>query len=157
MNNEHEYFMKEAIKLSQESLESGGGPFGTIIVKNGQIIGKGVNRVTVWNDPTAHGEIVAIRDACKNLNSFQLEDCILYTNSEPCPMCLGAIYWSRPKMVFYANTIQDAKEIDFDDSFIYEEILKNNADKKIIFQQILRDEAQEVFKLWSEKIDKIKY
>lgn len=157
MNDEHAKFMIEAVRLSEESVVSGGGPFGAIIVKEGKIIGRGVNRVTVWNDPTAHAEIVAIREACKYLNSFQLGECVLYTSCEPCPMCIGAIYWARPKIVYFANTQNDAAKIGFDDSFIYEEISKKHSDRLIIFRQIMRDEALDAFKLWSEKSDKIKY
>lgn len=155
--DEHKKYMADAIALSKESLASGGGPFGTVIVKNRKIVGKGINRVSAWNDPAAHGEIVAIRDACKNLNSFQLDDCILYTNSEPCPMCLGAIYWSRPKGVYFANTREDAAAIGFDDDFIYEEIDAEYASRKIPFHQISRNEALEAFALWANKDDKIPY
>lgn len=154
---QHEKYMVEAISLAKESLKSGGGPFGTVIVKDGKIVGKGMNRVTVWNDPTAHGEIVAIRDACKNLNLFQLNDCILYTNSEPCPMCLGAIYWSRLKAVYFANTKEDAESIGFDDKFIYKEIETSHTSRNIPFHQISRDEAQEVFVLWEKKCNKTRY
>jgi len=117
----HEYFMEKAIELSLDNMRSGkGGPFGAIIVKDGKIVGSGANHVTSENDPTAHAEVVAIRDACKNLGTFQLDDCIIYTSCEPCPMCLGAIYWARPKAIYYANTRVDAANIGFDDDFIYE-------------------------------------
>ena len=116
-------FMQEAIALSKQSLINGtGGPFGCVIVKDNVIVGRGNNQVTATNDPTAHAEIVAIRDACKNLNSFQLEGCEIYTSCEPCPMCLGAIYWARPAVIYYGNTRNDAKEIGFDDSMIYDEV-----------------------------------
>ena len=117
-------FMERAIELSLESINSGGGPFGSVIVKDDKIISEGMNRVTVNNDPTAHGEIVAIRNACKELNTFNLSDCFLYSSCEPCPMCMSAIYWSRIGKVYYANTRDDAKKIEFDDSFIYSEISK---------------------------------
>ncbi|HYC83427.1 MAG TPA: nucleoside deaminase [Candidatus Paceibacterota bacterium] len=157
MENEHEKFMAEAIKLSRESVASGGGPFGAVIVKNGEIVGRGINRVTVFNDPTAHGEIVAIREACKNLNSFQLDDCVIYTSTEPCPMCLGAIYWARPKAVYFANTKDDAAAIGFDDAFIYDELDTPYESRKIPFRQMMREEALEAFKDWSGKEDKVEY
>ena len=115
-------FMSRAIELSIESVKSGGGPFGSVIIKNNEIISEGMNRVTKNKDPTAHGEIVAIRNACKNLNNFSLKGCELYTSCEPCPMCLSAIYWSRVDKIYYANTRDDAKKIDFDDSLIYSEL-----------------------------------
>ena len=150
-------FMMRAIELSIESAKSKGGPFGSVIVKNNEIIAEGSNKVTMNNDPTAHGEIVAIRDACQKLNTFDLSGCDLYSSCEPCPMCLAAIYWARIKNVFYANTRIDAKAIDFDDSFIYSEINKDLESRKIKMQQIHRDEALEAFKIWEDKEDKIKY
>ena len=150
-------FMKRAIELSKESINSGGGPFGSVIVKNDKIISEGINRVTVNNDPTAHGEIVAIRNACKELNTFNLSNCSLYSSCEPCPMCMSAIYWSRIGKVYYANTRDDAKKIEFDDSFIYSEISKENKDRSILMEQILRDEALEAFEFWKNKTDKTKY
>ena len=150
-------FMMRAIELSIESAKSKGGPFGSVIVKNNKIIAEGSNKVTMNNDPTAHGEIVAIRDACQKLNTFDLSGCDLYSSCEPCPMCLSAIYWSRIKNVFYANTRIDAKGIDFDDSFIYSEINKDLENRKIKMQQMHRDEALEAFKIWKNKEDKIKY
>ena len=150
-------FMKRAIELSKESINSGGGPFGSVIVKNDKIISEGINRVTVNNDPTAHGEIVAIRNACKELNTFNLSNCSLYSSCEPCPMCMSAIYWSRIEKVYYANTRDDAKKIEFDDSFIYSEISKENKDRSILMEQILRDEALEAFEIWKNKTDKTKY
>jgi len=150
-------FMKRAIELSKESINSGGGPFGSVIVKNDKIISEGINRVTVNNDPTAHGEIVAIRNACKELNTFNLSNCSLYSSCEPCPMCMSAIYWSRIGKVYYANTRDDAKKIEFDDSFIYSEISKENKDRSILMEQILRDEALEAFEIWKNKTDKTKY
>ena len=150
-------FMKRAIELSKESINSGGGPFGSVIVRNDKIISEGINRVTVNNDPTAHGEIVAIRNACKELNTFNLSNCSLYSSCEPCPMCMSAIYWSRIGKVYYANTRDDAKKIEFDDSFIYSEISKENKDRSILMEQILRDEALEAFEIWKNKTDKTKY
>ena len=154
MNNE---FMKKAIDLSVESVNNGGGPFGCIIVKDNKIISEGSNKVTSNNDPTAHGEIVAIRAACEKLNNFSLKGCELYSNCEPCPMCLSAIYWARIDKIYYANTREDAKKIDFDDSFIYSEIPKKIVDRKIKMTQMLRDEALKAFEIWDKKVDKIKY
>tara|TARA_B100001179_G_scaffold155919_1_gene113858 strand:- start:204 stop:674 length:471 start_codon:yes stop_codon:yes gene_type:complete len=155
--SEKNLFMMRAIELSIESAKSKGGPFGCVIVKNNKIIAEGSNKVTMNNDPTAHGEIVAIRAACQKLNTFNLSECDLYSSCEPCPMCLSAIYWSRIENIFYANTRIDAKNIDFDDSFIYSEINKNLENRKIKMQQIHRDEALEAFKIWENKEDKIKY
>ena len=150
-------FMQRAIELSIESINSGGGPFGSVIVKDEKIISEGMNRVTVDNDPTSHGEIVAIRNACKKLNTFNLSNCSLYSSCEPCPMCMSAIYWSRIGKVYYANTRDDAKKINFDDSLIYSEIPKKNEDKKIPIKQMMRNEALKAFDLWDKKIDKIEY
>ena len=155
--SEKNLFMMRAIELSIESAKSKGGPFGSVIVKDNKIIAEGSNQVTINNDPTAHGEIVAIRDACKKLNVFNLSRCDLYSSCEPCPMCLSAIYWSRIENVFYANTRIDAKRIDFDDSFIYSEINKDLENRKIKMHQMHRDEALEAFKIWENKEDKIKY
>ncbi|MBI2259004.1 MAG: nucleoside deaminase [Flavobacteriia bacterium] len=153
-----EDFMREAIRLSIENVDKNiGGPFGAVVVKDGKIIARGSNQVTSSNDPTAHAEVVAIREACKELNSFQLDDCEIYTSCEPCPMCLGAIYWARPKKVYYANTKKDAAEIDFDDQFIYEEIELNLNNRKLPFEQMLREEALIAFKNWKNKSDKIEY
>ena len=149
--------MKRAIELSIESINSGGGPFGSVIVKDEKIISEGMNRVTVDNDPTSHGEIVAIRNACKKLNTFNLSNCSLYSSCEPCPMCMSAIYWSRIGKVYYANTRDDAKKINFDDSLIYSEIPKKNEDKKIPIKQMMRNEALKAFDLWDKKTDKIEY
>ena len=150
-------FMQRAIELSIESINSGGGPFGSVVAKDNEIISEGMNRVTVNNDPTAHGEITAIRQACKKLNTFDLSGYELYSNCEPCPMCLSAIYWSHIDKIFYANTRDDAKNIDFDDSFIYSEINKKIEDRKIQMIQMHKDEALKAFKIWDEKVDKIKY
>lgn len=156
--SEHNEFMKEAIRLSIDNVESGkGGPFGAVVVKDGKIIARGANSVTSTNDPTAHAEVVAIREACKVLGSFQLDECEIYTSCEPCPMCLGAIYWARPKAMYYANTKIDAAAIDFDDQFIYEEIEKPIADRKLFTKQIMRSEALEAFDKWSKSIQKIEY
>ena len=150
-------FMLKAIELSIKSAETIGGPFGCVIVKENKIISEGSNKVTSTNDPTAHGEIVAIREACLKLNTFNLAGCELYSTCEPCPMCLSAIYWSRIDKIFYANTRDDAKNIDFDDSFIYSEINKKIEDRKIQMIQMHRNEALKAFKKWDEKVDKIKY
>ena len=144
-------FMQEAIRLSMDNVLSGkGGPFGAVIVKNGKIIARGANEVIVTNDPTAHAEVVAIRNACNALQNFQLNGCDIYTSCEPCPMCLGAIYWARPDRLFYANSKEDAAAINFDDKFIYEEIAKPIAERKLFTQQLLREEAGEAFKKWRE-------
>ncbi len=156
MSNETK-FMLRAIELSVQSARSKGGPFGCVIVKDNRIIAEGNNQVTVNNDPTAHAEIVAIRNACKKLDNFFLKGCDLYTSCEPCPMCLSAIYWSHVDNIFYANTRIDAANIDFDDSMIYSEINKDLDKRKIKMKQINRDEALEAFRIWSNKKDKIKY
>ncbi len=154
----HKKFMQAAIKLAEKGVNSNsGGPFGAIVVKDDKIIGEGFNSVTSKNDPTAHAEIIAIREACKKLNSFQLDDCTIYTSCEPCPMCLGAIYWARPKNVFYAGTREDAAEFGFDDQFIYNELESKISDRKIKFENISRDEARPVFRKWEKKNDKTEY
>jgi guanine deaminase len=151
-------YMKEAIRLSIENVESGrGGPFGAIIVKAGKIIATGTNQVTASNDPTAHAEIVAIRRACEVLKSFQLDGCEIYCSCEPCPMCLGAIYWARPDKIFFANTKDDAAKINFDDKFIYEELERPLEERKLFTRQILREEALEAFRKWSASSVKIEY
>ncbi len=158
MPTTNEEFMREAVRAALKGMANNeGGPFGCIIVKNGEIVGRGNNKVTSTNDPTAHAEITAIRDACKNLNDFQLEDCIIYTSCEPCPMCLGAIYWARPKKVYYGSNQQDAANIGFDDEFIYKEIQLPYEKRSISFEQCARDIALEPFQKWSEKEDKIEY
>ena len=149
--------MKRAIELSIKSVNNGGGPFGSVIVKGDKIIAEGSNKVTSNNDPTAHGEIVAIREACKKLNNFSLNGCELYSTCEPCPMCLSAIYWARIDKIYYANTREDARKIDFDDSLIYTELQKNIDKRKISMIQILRNEALKAFELWDQKKDKVKY
>ena len=150
-------FMLRAIELSINSVNTAGGPFGCVIVKENKIIAEGSNKVTSSNDPTAHAEIVAIREACKKLNTFNLTGCDLYTSCEPCPMCLSAIYWSHIDNIYYANTREDAKKIEFDDSFIYLEISKKIEERNIPMKQLLRKEALEAFELWEKKGDKIKY
>ena len=150
-------FMLRAIELSIKSANGTGGPFGCVIVKDDKIIAEGSNKVTFSNDPTAHAEIVAIREACKKLNTFNLSGCDLYASCEPCPMCLSAIYWSHVDKIFYANTREDAKKINFDDSLIYSEISKKYEDRKIPIKQILRDEALKAFEIWDKKTDKIEY
>lgn len=159
LTKEDEGFLRTAIRLAREGMEKNiGGPFGAVIVKDGVIIGKGSNNVTSSNDPTAHAEITAIRDACRNLNSFQLDGCTLYTSCEPCPMCLGAIYWARPSRIVYAATAGDADKIaGFDDSFIYDEINLKQENRSIPTINALREEGQEVFKAWQNKVDKIEY
>ena len=154
MKNE---FMKKAIELSIKSVNSNGGPFGCVIVKNDKIISEGSNKVTFSNDPTAHCEIVAIREACKKINNFSLSGCELYSTCEPCPMCLSAIYWARIDKIYYANTRKDAQKIDFDDSLIYSEFSKNIDERKIPMIQIMRNEALKAFELWDKKTDKVKY
>lgn len=153
-----EKFMQEAIQLSHKGMASNeGGPFGCIVVKNDQIVGRGNNKVSSTNDPTAHAEITAIRDACKNLGTFQLDDCEIYTSCEPCPMCLGAIYWARPKIVYYANNRQDAADIGFDDSMIYDEMNVAIEDRKIPIVPVSREHALKVFEEWRDKPDKTVY
>jgi guanine deaminase len=158
MTEEDKNFMRRAIELAQAGIDANdGGPFGCVVVKDGEIVGEGNNSVTSTNDPTAHAEIVAIREACRNLNSFQLEDCVIYTSCEPCPMCLGAIYWARPRRVFFACTREDAARAGFDDDFIYEEIALPIAERRIKTDFLLRDEGLEVFQNWIDKPDKTEY
>ena len=150
--------MQEAIRLSQTGMENNeGGPFGCVIVKGDEIIGRGNNKVLCNNDPTAHAEITAIRDACKNIGTFQLDGCEIYTSCEPCPMCLGAIYWARPKIIYYANTREDAARIEFDDSMIYEEMKADITNRKIAMVSLNREKALEIFEQWSNKTDKNVY
>ena len=151
-------YMREAVQLAEQGMRSGrGGPFGCVVVRRGEIVGRGSNRVTSTNDPTAHAEVVAIRDACTALQTFQLTDCELYTSCEPCPMCLSAIYWARIPQVYYGNTRADAAAIGFDDDFIYQQIPLDPSQRKIPMQLLLRDEAQAAFREWQGKADKIKY
>jgi tRNA(Arg) A34 adenosine deaminase TadA len=156
--NEHEKFMRRAIELARQGMENNaGGPFGCVVVRDGEIIGEGNNSVTSLNDPTAHAEVIAIREACRSLGTFQLEGSVIYTSCEPCPMCLGAVYWARPAQVFYACDRSDAAEIGFDDDFIYRELDKENADRELPLQTLMRDEALEVFRAWAAKPDKVEY
>ena len=154
MSNE---YMKRAIELSKNNIAHGGGPFGAVVVKDGKIIGEGFNKVTANNDPTAHAEVEAIREACKNISNFDLSGAEIYTSCEPCPMCLSAIYWARLTKIYYANTKKDAAAIEFDDDFIYTEIPKPISDRKISMVQMMRPEALEVFKAWQVSTVKIKY
>jgi guanine deaminase len=150
--------MREAIRLSLQAMRRGkGGPFGAVVVRAGQIVGRGWNQVTSTNDPTAHAEIVAIRDACRRLKSFQLDECELYSSCEPCPMCLSAIYWSRLRAVFYGNTRRDAARISFDDDFIYREVASPPHRRRLKMKQIMRTEALKAFSEWQNKADKILY
>ena len=158
MTDKDKYFMRCAIALSRNGMESNeGGPFGAVVVKDGEIIAEGNNCVTSSNDPTAHAEVVAIRNACKKLNTFQLDGCTIYTSCEPCPMCLGAIYWARPEKMYYACSKKDAAKIGFDDDFIYKEIALDIKDRSIETVQILQEEANQVFKDWDTKSDKVEY
>ncbi|SKB28146.1 nucleoside deaminase [Daejeonella lutea] len=156
--SEHEQFMRLAIKLSEKNVKNAlGGPFGAAIVRDGKIIAKSGNKVTTTLDPTAHAEVSAIRIACKKLKTFDLSGCVIYTSCEPCPMCLSAIYWARLDKVYFANTKQDAQHIGFDDQFIYDEISLPMSDRKLKIEQMFRDEAQAVFRLWEESDLKINY
>lgn len=158
MTQQNERFMRRAIKLACEGMEgNAGGPFGCVVVRDGMIIGEGNNRVTSTNDPTAHAEIIAIRKACESLNAFQLDGCSIYTSCEPCPMCLGAIYWARPAYVYYACTRDDAAKIGFDDDHIYRELEKANDERELSLRPLMRDEALDVFRQWDAKTDKIEY
>lgn len=150
--------MREAIRLATENVISGkGGPFGCVIVRDGKIIAMGANMVTATNDPTAHAEVTAIRNACKTLNSFQLDGCEVYTSCEPCPMCLAALYWARCKVIYYGNNAQDAADIGFDDSFLYEELKKPMNERKIPISPLLSEEAMESFDAWRKSPLKIEY
>jgi guanine deaminase len=154
----HEEFMARAIALSLENVLSGrGGPFGAVVVKDGKIIAEGVNRVTADNDPTAHAEVTAIREACRTLGAFELTGCDIYTSCEPCPMCLGAIYWARPASLYYGNSAADAARVGFDDSFIYAEIARPFASRKIPTVRMMPEKAMEAFQAWDAKRDKVSY
>ena len=154
----HEDFMQKAVELSLENMRAGkGGPFWAVVVKDWKIVWQWANHVTSENDPTAHAEVVAIRDACKNLWSFQLDDCIIYTSCEPCPMCMWAIYRARPKAVYYANDRKDAAWIWFDDDFIYQELEKKMEERSLSIHRLESENALKVFKEWKEKNDKIEY
>lgn len=155
---DHETFMRAAIALSQKNVDDGtGGPFGAVVVRDGEIIGEGTNQVTSANDPTAHAEVVAIRQACERLETFNLEGCVVYTSCEPCPMCLSAIYWARLDRIFYGNTKVDAAEIDFDDAFLYTEIPKPIGERSIPTEQMLHAESIKAFQAWAVSEDKIPY
>lgn len=155
---ENEKFMKMAIALAEQNVTlSLGGPFGAVIVKDGKVVAKSANTVTTTNDPTAHAEVSVIRKACKKLKTFDLTGCVIYTSCEPCPMCLGAIYWSRIDAIFYANTKKDAADIGFDDQFIYDEIDLSMEKRKLPALQMLRDEAQQAFLQWSASVARVKY
>jgi guanine deaminase len=150
--------MRRAIDLSVRNVHSGnGGPFGAVVVKDVEIVGEGANEVLATNDPSAHAEVIAIRAACRKLKTFQLTGCDIYTSCEPCPMCMGLIYWARPKNVYYANTATDAAKIGFDDAFIYHELTLPNSQRTIRMQQLLREEALAAFEAWQKKPDKIPY
>jgi guanine deaminase len=152
------YYMREAIRLSIEKMQAGfGGPFGAVVVRNGEIVAYGFNNVTSANDPTAHAEVDAIRKACAVLKTYQLDDCDLYTSCEPCPMCLGAIYWARFRKVYYGNTKSDAAAIGFDDQFIYKELNKPLPERAIPMEQLLPDEAIVAFQEWDNNPDKVAY
>lgn len=158
MTSLEKQFLNRAIELSQQGVEKGyGGPFGCVIVKDGEVVGEGCNEVLLHNDPTAHAEVVAIRNACKNLNTFQLSGCDVYTSCEPCPMCLGAIYWARPNRVIYANSKQDAAAINFDDAFIYDEIETSPSQRRIPFIHMPDQKALSVFLQWKDSEDKQVY
>lgn len=153
----HEAFMREAIRLSVDNVKNGGGPFGAVIVKDGEIISTGVNRVTANHDPTAHAEVSAIREACRKLNTFDLSGCEIYTSCEPCPMCLGAIYWAHLDKIYYGNNKKDASDAGFDDSFIYEEIALAPLERKKKMESLLPEEAMEAFDLWRNTENKTEY
>ncbi len=155
---EKKAFMREALRLAERNIEKvAGGPFGAVVVKDGKIVGKGGNKVTVDNDPTAHAEIVAIRQAAKTLNTFDLSGCEIYSSCEPCPMCLGAIYWARIDKLYYAATKDDAAKADFDDSFIYKEFSLPKEERSIPSLQMMREEAVKIFEKWNQLEDKIPY
>ena len=157
-NRDSASFLRQAILLARENVTSGrGGPFGAVIVRNGEIIATGANQVTASNDPTAHAEVVAIRNACEALGSFQLDGCEIYCSCEPCPMCLGAIYWARPDRVVFASTAHDAADAGFDDSFIYDEIRRSRALRRMPLEQLAVPEAGEEFSAWMENEDRVEY
>ena len=153
----NEELMRRAIELSENSVRNGGGPFGAVIAKDGEIIAEGSNRVTIDNDPTAHAEVCTIRKACEKLGTFDLKGCVIYTSCEPCPMCFGAIYWAHLEKIYYANDRKDARKIGFDDDFIYEEIAIEPQYRKKPSEIILQNEAINAFKMWTLKDDKSEY
>ena len=152
-----EELMRKAIELSIKSVRNGGGPFGAIIARRGEIIAEGSNGVTIYNDPTAHAEVTAIRKACEKLGTFDLTGCEIYTSCEPCPMCLGAIYWAHLDKIYYANDRKDAADIGFDDDFIYQEIEVKPQYRKKPSEILMREEGLEAFRIWNKKTDKIEY
>ena len=149
--------MQIAIRLSEDNVQNGGGPFGAVIAKDGEVVATGVNRVTANNDPTAHAEVSAIREACRMLKSFKLDGCVVYSSCEPCPMCLSALYWAGISKIYYANTKDDAKAIDFDDSFLYDELKLERSERSIPVEQLMHQEALHAFALWRDKEDKMEY
>ena len=157
MTRQDKLFMQQAIDLSMENVANGGGPFGAVIVRDGKVVATGVNRVTANNDPTAHAEVSAIRAACQKEGSFKLTGCTIYTSCEPCPMCLSAIYWAGLSRICFANTKQDAEDICFGDKFIYEEIERPISRRAIPTESFMREEAQQAFRAWEAKTDKINY
>ena len=158
MKDDHEAFMRRAIELARQGVENDlGGPFGCVIVRDGEVVGEGCNEVTSTNDPTAHAEITAIRAACRKLNSYQLTGCTVYTSCEPCPMCLGAIYWARPSAIYFAGTHEDAAAAGFDDELFYDEMDRPNDERQLKLQPMLRSEVQAVFEQWVAKSDKVEY
>lgn len=149
--------MQIAIRLSEDNVQNGGGPFGAVIAKDGEVVATGVNRVTANNDPTAHAEVSAIREACRKQKSFKLDGCVVYSSCEPCPMCLSALYWAGISKIYYANTKDDAKAIDFDDSFLYDELKLERSERSIPVEQLMHQEALHAFALWRDKEDKMEY
>lgn len=156
-DSDSERFMRMAIRLATDNVENNGGPFGAVIVKNGEVVATGTNRVTDACDPTAHAEVCAIREACKALKTFNLSGCEIYSSCEPCPMCLSAIYWAHIDKLYFANTQHDAAAIGFDDSFIYEELVRSPSLRRLPVEHLLREEALESFRAWTRKEDKVKY
>ena len=150
-------FMREAIRLADESVQRGGGPFGAVIVRDGEIVAGSANSVTIDNDPTAHAEVNTIRQACRKLGTFDLSDCVIYTSCEPCPMCLGAIYWAHISRIYYGNTKKDAADIDFADDFIYKELEQRKEKRFVPLISLLRNEALKTFRAWEAKQDKVEY
>lgn len=158
MTRTPEDFLRRAVLLSAEKMRAGhGGPFGALVVKDGEIVAEGFNQVTSTNDPTAHAEVVAIREACRRLGSYSLEGCVIYSSCEPCPMCLSAIYWARVERIYFANTREEAAEIGFDDDYIYQEIPKDLSERTVPIEKIDLPEARAVFREWRDKPDKIMY
>ncbi len=150
-------FMREAMALAEASVQNGGGPFGAVVVRAGRVVGRGSNRVTADNDPTAHAEVMAIRDACRTLGSYSLEGCELYVNCEPCPMCLAAAYWARLERIYHAATRQDAAAAGFDDALIYQEVCLPPAQRRMPLEQLLPEEAGTAFAAWGDKADRVDY